>query len=349
MPLDQPQRRPDRRVNELRMSFGDHLEELRRRLLIALAGPLVASVGTLVFGRSIVAWLITPLTKVQERFGLPGEVYAFGVPTAFAIYLKVSLVSGLIIAFPWVCYQLWKFVEAGLYSHERKVAVVIAPFSALMSMLGVCFVYYVLLPICLIFMIFFTTSFPPPTSHGPGIGWITDWIIRGSGYSQPAVEDQAAVVPSDPPPPATAEGTIAILTEDPPHPAEGQMWFKLPEHELRVFSGGGVDRIPTLYSRSILQPLFGVNQYINFVALLALGIVIGFQLPVVMLILGWSSLVDPRFLLRYRKYCVFICFGLGAVFTPADPISMIALAVPLWALFEFGLLLMKLTYRGEGP
>jgi sec-independent protein translocase protein TatC len=82
---------------------------------------------------------------------------------------------------------------------------------------------------------------------------------------------------------------------------------------------------------------------------LALGVVIAFQLPVVMLILGWSQLVSPYWLAQYRKYCVFACFALGAIFTPADPVSMLVLALPLWGLFELGVLLMKLTYRQPEP
>ena len=64
-----------------------------------------------------------------------------------------------------------------------------------------------------------------------------------------------------------------------------------------------------------------------------------------MMILGWTRLVEPSLLSKYRRYCIFVCFVIGALLTPADPISMFALALPLWGLFELGLIVMRLAYR----
>lgn len=332
------------------MSFGDHLEELRMRLLLALAGPLVVSVVTLYYGRSLVSWLQRPLAQVQATLDLPTQTYAFTPLTGFAVYMKVSLVTGLIVAFPWMAYQLWKFVESGLYAHERRIAYIIAPFSAVMSILGVLFLYYLLLPISLAFFLFFNSSFPPPDVPEPGEGglWqtLTGLTIRGSGF-----DNRPSGGPTDltesPPSGAVTDSPLLIpmLDADPSEPANGQLWIKVPEHELRAYIGGEVYRYLPFKVGSSVQSMLGLNDYINLVALLALGVVIAFQLPVVMLILGWSGFVDPHWLGRYRKYCIFACAAVGAVLTPADPISMLVLAVPLYALFELGLLLMRLTYR----
>jgi sec-independent protein translocase protein TatC len=74
--------------------------------------------------------------------------------------------------------------------------------------------------------------------------------------------------------------------------------------------------------------------------------VLSFQLPLVMLVLGWTGVVPPSFVARYRRHCIFICFALGAVLTPStDVVSMMVMSLPLWGLFEFGLVLMRLNYR----
>jgi len=346
MPLDQDDYatpRKDSRLDEMRMSFGDHLEDLRRRLILALLGPLIASVLGLVYGRQIVGWLVRPLAQVLQYFGLPPQTYNLSVTTGFAVYMKVGLMVGLILSSPWVCYQLWKFIESGLYEHERKAALWVAPFSAVMSVLGVVFLYYVLLPITLAFLIFFTTGFPAPDASGPPEGGLMGWVLSAYGAPEtPAVTD-----PSGPPtqthsPPDPT--TFPVLTQDPANPLEGQAWVKQPEGQLRVFINGRTLTYIPLVGQSMLAPMIEIGQYISFVSMLMLGVVISFQLPVVMMILGWSGLIHPKNLGRYRRHCIFVCFAIGALLTPADPISMFALAVPLWALFEFGLVLMRITY-----
>lgn len=331
------------------MSFGEHLEELRYRLILALIGPVVTSLVTLAVGRHIVAWLVVPLARTLRGAGLAPQTYFLSPAGAFSAYLKVSLVAGLILAAPWVVYQLWKFIESGLYQNERKVAVTVLPFSAAMAAVGVVFLYYVMLPVCLVFLITFSSNFPPPTippsGEGDPMAWLTNLTARFSGG--PA-EPEVTGAP-DAPPPVPALVQLPVLDADPPDPVEGQAWIYRPRLELRVFFGGQINSYSPLAGRSLVQPLIELGQYIHFVVLLGLGIIVAFQLPVVLLILGWSGVVSPAMLSRYRKYCVFVCFVLGAVFTPADPVSMFVLALPLWGLFEVGLLLMRLTYRPPTP
>ncbi len=359
MPLDQidhESKRKETRLDEMRMSFGDHIEDLRRRLVLALLGPLVTSILGLIYGRQIVGWLVRPLAQVLQYFGLPPQTYNLAVTTGFSVYMKVGLIVGLILASPWVCYQLWKFIESGLYERERHAAVLVAPFSAVMSVLGVLFMYYILLPMTLAFLIYFTTGFPAPDAQGPAEGGIIARVL--SIYGSPHTP---AASPTDPPatqdpPPDSPPGSLPdslpdattlfqTLTTDPPNPLEGQAWIKQPEGQLRVhISGRTITYIP-LVGQSLLAPMIEIGQYISFVTMLMLGVVISFQLPVVMMILGWSRLIAPETISKYRRYCIFVCFVLGALLTPADPISMFALALPLWALFELGLIVMRFSYR----
>jgi sec-independent protein translocase protein TatC len=63
-----------------------------------------------------------------------------------------------------------------------------------------------------------------------------------------------------------------------------------------------------------------------------------------MLVIGWSGFIDPALVTRYRRHCLFGCFVIGAALTPVDVISMLVLAIPLYDLFEFGLVVMRAAY-----
>lgn len=119
------------------MSFGEHLEDLRRRLIHALAGIVAAALVTFYFGFHIMAWLARPFLEALAALGLPPQVYVRDPTLGFRLYLKVSLISAVIVASPWVVYQLWRFIASGLYAHEKRVAYMLAPFSAVMTVLAI--------------------------------------------------------------------------------------------------------------------------------------------------------------------------------------------------------------------
>ena len=72
-------------------------------------------------------------------------------------------------------------------------------------------------------------------------------------------------------------------------------------------------------------------------------------MPVFMLVLGWTGLIDPARIAKFRKYALFVCAVAGAMLTPADPVSMFILWLPLYTLFEFGLLLMRIVDPYKHP
>lgn len=90
--------------------------------------------------------------KTAERFRTP---VTYKVEEAFMTYIKVSLVSGLVVTSPWVFYQIWLFVAAGLYSHERKYVYVYLPMSIGLFITGAVFCFYFVFPIVLDFLIGF--------------------------------------------------------------------------------------------------------------------------------------------------------------------------------------------------
>ncbi len=325
-------------VDETRMPLGDHLEELRRRLIRALIALAVAAGGMLYFGKDLVALVLAPLGRVQRQFGLAEGAYALGVPTGFAVYLKVSLLAGLILASPLIVWQVWRFIASGLYHHEKRFVVVLAPLSGLMSLAAAGFSYFLMLPLCLTFLLYFTISFPPmDTAPATEPSWVDRLaaLTTGDRFPNPG-EAPAADDPAAGRPPLQ----LPMLRDNPVSPASGDAWIKLPENELRVLIGDTVYRFTALQGGSAVQPMIDVNQYISFAVLLTTGVLIAFQLPVVMLLLGSTGLVRAQDVRRFRKYALFGAFFLGALFTPADPVSMVVLAVPLYLLFEVGLILM---------
>jgi len=96
-----------------------------------------------------------------------------------------------------------------------------------------------------------------------------------------------------------------------------------------------------LNSGGQIAQMYRVGEYISIVFGLAFAFAVAFQLPLVMLLLNWVGIIEPKDVTKYRKHAVFGCAVGGAVFTPQDPWSMIMLGTALYALFEFGIVLMR--------
>ena len=325
----------DSSLDEQRLSFGDHLEELRYRIILVLVGVCATAVGSLWFGKQLVAWLCQPLAHAQRSAHVPTGIYTLSPIAGFAVYLKVSLVAAVILASPWALYQMWRFLESGLYPRERRVVLLLAPFSAVMTAFGLLFLYYIMLPVCLWFLIAFANSYPMAdvTESSLVLGVLSAEPDRSHGQQTTPGTDVPVAVP--------------VLIQNPLDPVDGQMWFNRSRSELNFHLDGETRTVP-LRSSTLISPMIEIGQYISFAIVLAIGIVAAFQLPVVMLIMGWWSLIDPKWLAAYRKHCVLICFAVGMLLTPSDVLSMMLLAIPLWGLFEFGLLLMRATYKRGG-
>jgi sec-independent protein translocase protein TatC len=126
-----------------KMTFLDHLEELRRRLVISAVAIAVAFFACWAFAEPIFALLQAPLTK----FLPPGDKLAYTRLTApFFLYMKVSFFAGLFLASPVILLQLWLFVAPGLYKKERRLAAPFIIFGTLFFVLGGYFGYRYLLP-----------------------------------------------------------------------------------------------------------------------------------------------------------------------------------------------------------
>src|SRR6266568_9472284 len=100
-----------------KMSFLDHLDELRKRLIVSVCAIAVGFLICWNFAEKIYALLQEPLTKVLP----PGDKLAFTRLTApFFLYMKVAFVAGIFVAAPVILFQLWLFISPGLYKRERR-------------------------------------------------------------------------------------------------------------------------------------------------------------------------------------------------------------------------------------
>ena len=126
-----------------KMTFLDHLEELRKRLVVAFIAVAVGFLACWTWAEPIFAKLQEPLTQ----FLPPGDKLAYTRLTApFFLYMKVAFFAGLFLAAPVVLLQLWLFIAPGLYKKERRLAAPFIIFGTLFFLMGGYFGYRFLLP-----------------------------------------------------------------------------------------------------------------------------------------------------------------------------------------------------------
>ena len=306
------------------MSLGDHLEELRARLILALLGLFIGMIVSLIFGKYILQLIEWPYNRavgdraksaqeaeiqrvqaealslvdavfntltdrlardpnaphdldpnrvaflhdvsaqavkgwVQDKYIAPRQslerLISIAPSETFMAYMKVSLISGLILTAPWVFYQIWMFIAAGLYPKERQYVYNAIPFSAGLFIVGALFFLFVIAWVTLKFFLLF----------GDTVGVASQWTLQ---------------------------------------------------------------------------------KYISFVTILMLVFGVAFQTPIAVFILVRTGLVAIQTLRSNRKYVLLGLAFLSAVATPSpDPFSMLALLLPLYGLYELGILLSVIAEK----
>ena len=138
-----------------KMPFTEHLEELRRRLIICFVAVGIGFVISYFFAKQIFEILMRPLIKAMP----PGEGLIFtALPEAFITYLKVALLTGIGLASPVIIYQFWRFLAPGLYNRERRALFPIVLFSTVFFLGGALFGYFVVFPFGFKFFIGFASD-----------------------------------------------------------------------------------------------------------------------------------------------------------------------------------------------
>ena len=144
---------------EEKQTFIEHLEELRKRLIISLIAVGIGFGICYIFAKEIFQLLMIPLIKALPA----GASMIFtSLPEAFFTYLKVALLAGIFVASPVILYQVWLFVAPALYSHEKRYAIPFVISSTLLFIGGAAFGYFIVFPFGFKFFMGFATDFIQP-------------------------------------------------------------------------------------------------------------------------------------------------------------------------------------------
>ncbi|RKY10456.1 MAG: twin-arginine translocase subunit TatC [Planctomycetota bacterium] len=239
------------RQEELKtMSLGDHLEELRARLILIVLGVAVGLIFCLFFGKFLIGLLATPFEKATNSTDVLRHLQTIQPAEGFLMYIKVCLVFGLLITSPWVFWQIWAFVSSGLYRHERRFVYAVAPISALLFITGTIFFLVIIAPLAMGFFIKFNER----------LSLASNWTFQ---------------------------------------------------------------------------------NYINLILTLTLVFGVAFQMPIAIVFAQMMGLISIEALGRARKFVILGLFIVAAIATPPDVVSQIALAVPLYVLFEGSILICR--------
>ena len=132
--------------HEVEMTFFDHLEELRWRIIYSIIG---------VFAGTIIAWIFIDFF-IYKVFLLPARTAGFKLQNLkpfgqLILYFQVALILGVIFSFPNIVYQLWKFISPALKQKEKKYIKWIVLFTTVCFLTGIVFAYFMMLPLTLKF------------------------------------------------------------------------------------------------------------------------------------------------------------------------------------------------------
>jgi sec-independent protein translocase protein TatC len=138
-----------------KMSFLEHLDELRKRIVHSAIAIALCVVGGFYWINQIVNFILAPTrqalpTGVKLIYTQPGE--------AFSLYVQIALIMGIVLASPFIMYQVWMFIAPGLYSNEKRLAIPFVFFTTAGFMTGAAFNHYIAFP----FMMTFFASFNTP-------------------------------------------------------------------------------------------------------------------------------------------------------------------------------------------
>jgi sec-independent protein translocase protein TatC len=139
----------------VKMSFLEHLDELRKRIVNSCIAIAVCVAGGFYWINQIIDFILAPTRKalppgVKLIYTQPGE--------AFSLYVQIALIMGVVLAAPYIMYQVWMFIAPGLYSNEKRMAYPFVFFTTVGFVAGAAFNHYVSFP----FMMAFFASFNTP-------------------------------------------------------------------------------------------------------------------------------------------------------------------------------------------
>lgn len=161
-------------MTEKKLSFIDHLEELRKRILYLIACVGIFSIIGFIFSKNALNIIIQ---KAQLQ-----SAYFFSPIEALTSQIKVAIFLGIIISFPFILYQTWAFIGPGLTRKERSVSLSYLASGMILFIIGNLFGYFILIPYGLRFLLSFGTEYLQPLMNVSKYLNFIIWSLLGSGF-----------------------------------------------------------------------------------------------------------------------------------------------------------------------
>ncbi|HRT43416.1 MAG TPA: twin-arginine translocase subunit TatC [Phycisphaerae bacterium] len=320
-------RRQPVQPDEKRMTLGEHLDELRGCLLRSLVALVLLSIPCIFFARYLLEVLVRPLVLALRANNQPETLLATSPAETLLVYVKVVLISALILGGPYIIYQLWTFVAAGLYPNERAWVHRLTLPSVLLFLLGVAFMYLFALLVSLNFLVGFGNWLPLPRANPNALEQrLLSVSPAAPATTQPALENWP---------------TVPVVAQDPAEPPVGAIWFNVNEHRFKVRQPDKVYsyQFQPDQQRAMVSSHFKIGEYLSFVLLLTIAFGVAFQLPLVVVFLARTGLVPVETMRRYRKVAILLIVFIACMLAPPDLLSHLLLSGPMLILFEIGVLI----------
>lgn len=155
-----------------RMSFLEHLEDLRKRLIWSCAALVAGMAIAFGFMSELTSFVLAPTHRALP----PGTDLIFSRPTeGISVYLDIALMAGLVLAAPVIMYQVWLFVVPALYTNEKKFVIPFIALTAVGSVSGAAFSHYVLFPGMMSFLATFTLA---GVTFVPRVEYVFEMYVR---------------------------------------------------------------------------------------------------------------------------------------------------------------------------
>ncbi len=161
-------------IDDTKMPLLDHLIELRRRLLWSVVALAIGFFICLYFARDIFAFLAQPLLKAGQ-----GKIIYTDIFEAFFVEIKVAFFSAMMLAFPVIATQIWRFVAPGLYANEKKAFLPFLFMTPVLFTAGAAMAYYVAMPVALQFLLGFSGDVGGIQQEAlPGVGNYLGFVMK---------------------------------------------------------------------------------------------------------------------------------------------------------------------------
>lgn len=321
--------------DDVRMTIGEHLEELRTRVIRCLAALIVACIVCIWPAKYLLQLLTRPVALALRWHGQPENFLATSPVEPILTYVKVVVIAALVLASPYILHQLWGFVAAGLYPHERRWVNRLWPTSLLLFLTGVAFMYTLVLLVSLNFLVGFG-------------GWLTLPQTQPNTLERLLLRN-LGMHPPDTQPAITEAPVVSLFMEDPADPPVGRVWFNLTDNKLKLRGVNQTYSVSFLRddARAMVTTHFRLGDYLSFVLLMIVAFGLAFQIPLVVLFLARSGIVPLETMRKYRKIVILLIVFVAGILAPPDLLSHLLLSGPMLLLFELGIWLAARRQKKE--